>query len=399
MPAAQTFTAFFSYAHHDAEADPDLIEALTTRLEKRVSGKILNGRLEIWRDTKGLRTGARWDSAIEAAVRGADLLIVLLTPKWIESEYCRKEYLIFEEVEAGRDDGEYIAPILAEPVDNHEHHLLPDQKPVYESLHERQYFEILATNFLTFADRRRDAAVDRIAQDIAGIIERRRQSRLVEPRSAPGTIPRRRTPPAEFAYGAQDYNEVGIVSGKEAVIDRPRHGKERGVFAQVGFVERLFVRSDNGHRVEFGVRRAFVTVVNRGPGTLSQADEMRMKGLQRSAYYVPLHDKPDGITVCADPGPNRATLAELALPPTSGENYLARIATATDDVDAKKMEAEVRFALNPDKLYLRDGSGLNVSQKARSQIKAIIDASIRKGLTVDRNGDVRLPIPVRERER
>ena len=34
MPVAQTFKAFFSYAHHDAETDPELIEALTIRLEK-----------------------------------------------------------------------------------------------------------------------------------------------------------------------------------------------------------------------------------------------------------------------------------------------------------------------------------------------------------------------------
>ena len=66
----------------------------------------------IWRDEEGLRIGDQWAHKLEEAVRSSDILIVLLTPRWIDSDFCRKEYLVFEEVEATRNVGEYIVPIL-----------------------------------------------------------------------------------------------------------------------------------------------------------------------------------------------------------------------------------------------------------------------------------------------
>jgi len=106
MQTHRTFTAFFSYAHHDADTDPQLVEAFTVALEKRVNAKLTNARFMIWRDEEGLRTGDQWAHKLEEAVRSSDILIVLLTPRWIDSDFCRKEYLVFEEVEAARNVGE-----------------------------------------------------------------------------------------------------------------------------------------------------------------------------------------------------------------------------------------------------------------------------------------------------
>jgi hypothetical protein len=68
MPDHPTFKAFFSYAHHDAETDPALFDALTTTLEARVNAKLTNARFAIWWDQERLRTGERWDAAIEAEI-------------------------------------------------------------------------------------------------------------------------------------------------------------------------------------------------------------------------------------------------------------------------------------------------------------------------------------------
>ena len=40
MAEQRTFQGFFSYAHHDAETDPKLIEALTVELEKRATARL-----------------------------------------------------------------------------------------------------------------------------------------------------------------------------------------------------------------------------------------------------------------------------------------------------------------------------------------------------------------------
>jgi hypothetical protein len=86
----------------------------------------------------------------------------------------------------------------------------------------------------------------------------------------------------------------------------------------------------------------------------------------------------------------------LALPPASGENRLSRVATATTDVEASKVKAELRVTL--------DAKGLNlpveakVSQAKRSQITAIILEAARKRHQVTEKGEIRRSISVRERD-
>jgi hypothetical protein len=151
MQEHRKFTGFFSYAHHDADTDPGLVEAFTTALEQRVNAKLANARFEIWRDAQGLRTGDKWHKKLEEEVRKSDLLIVLFTPRWVESDFCRREYAIFEEVEAGRSVGEYIVPILARAIEKQEKHFNPDQKRVCARLRERQYAHALAAEFLNLS--------------------------------------------------------------------------------------------------------------------------------------------------------------------------------------------------------------------------------------------------------
>jgi hypothetical protein len=116
MAEQENFRGFFSYARHDGETDPGLIVALTTELEGRVNARLVNARFVIWRDTERLKVGERWDDTIDGELRCADLLIVLLTPRWIASEYCRKEFSLFEELEASRRIGQRVVPVLARPI-------------------------------------------------------------------------------------------------------------------------------------------------------------------------------------------------------------------------------------------------------------------------------------------
>lgn len=171
MQARRTFTAFFSYAHHDADTDPQLVEAFTVALEKRVNAKLTNARFMIWRDEEGLRTGDQWAHKLEEAVRSSDILIVLLTPRWIDSDFCRKEYLVFEEVEAARNVGEYIVPILARSIEKVEKYFTKDQAEVWARMSQRQYAKANAVKFLTLGEPGRTALIDDIAEDIEGRIE------------------------------------------------------------------------------------------------------------------------------------------------------------------------------------------------------------------------------------
>jgi hypothetical protein len=171
---SRTFKAFFSYSHLDARTDPGLVEALTRTLEDRVAVKLVNDNFEVWRDTEGLRTGDRWDARIEEALRISDVLIVLLTPRWIGSDYCRREYRIFEEVERERGGDEYVAPILARPLERQQSLFNEDQKSMWSRLNTRQHQPVMTIEFLKLDDDDRVVLVDKIADHIEEMLGRRR---------------------------------------------------------------------------------------------------------------------------------------------------------------------------------------------------------------------------------
>jgi hypothetical protein len=187
----ERFQGFFSYTHLDAEIDPDLIEALTARLEKRVTRKLTNASFAIWRDTNNLRTGDRWDERIGDAVRASQVFIVLMTPKWFESAYCRKEYQIFQQVERGIAVGEYVVPLLAHAVEKQIKRFNREQKAAYEDLNRRQYKKTIAADFLALTKDQREGLIDEIADDIEGMIERLRGKPASPPRAG-GATPSRR---------------------------------------------------------------------------------------------------------------------------------------------------------------------------------------------------------------
>jgi short-subunit dehydrogenase len=79
--------------------------------------RLANASLKVWGDER-IRIGAKWNNAIEEELRASHILILLLNPKWIESDYCRKEYTVFEQTESSRSSADYVAPILIMDVEN-----------------------------------------------------------------------------------------------------------------------------------------------------------------------------------------------------------------------------------------------------------------------------------------
>ena len=381
---------FFARLRQTAEQFTDL-----DRWYRLVSAKLINAELSIFYDVTRLHAGDRWDPTIDKALRQSDILIVLFTPSWIQSDYCRKEYLVFEEVERSYGGGGYVVPILARTIGGQEQHLTLEQRLVHDSLKDRQYFPMLASDFLLLDENARQKALEEVGDDIVGILERRRDV-AGSTSASEGPLPTRRTA-AEWQYlrSIQDFEEVDFISDEEVVIDQARD-RERGIYAQIDFAERLSVEGKHGNSIVFSVRQAYLTVENEGPGKLSQADDLRDPDSRQNAFFVRMYGAPNAISICIDPVPGKIGLAELALPPASGENRLSRVATATTDVEASKVKAEIRITL--------DAKGLNlpaeakVSQAKRSQITAIILEAARKRHQVNEKGEIHRSISVRERE-
>jgi TIR domain-containing protein len=370
-----------------------LITAFTTQLEYRINAKLANARFQIWRDEDGLRIGERWSDKIDDELRRAAVLIVLLTPRWIESEYCRKEFSVFEEVEALRGVGEYVAPILVRPIEQQERYLTSAQLDVRARIADRQYFKAIATDFLNLTEARRNAEIDKVADDIAGMIDRLRSLPRMPARSVIARRYTGRRGLREFSALAEDYAEVDFLRSSEVRVDRAKNHGERGVYAQVDFVERLYVKSSKAY-IEFGIRHAILSVAAAGPGQVRKLDGFNVQDVDRAAY-VSLQEFPEAVSVAMYASPTRG-LAELALPPTN-DNYWSQIATATAEVRADRLRAELRVSFSPYGLHIADGRSQPLSQATKRKIEAIIGVAIEKNERVGPDGRICRSVPIGER--
>jgi hypothetical protein len=321
----------------------------------------------------------------------------LLTPRWVESEYCRNEYAIFEEVEAEREIGEYVVPILGRSIGQQEKHFTEEQKSVYERICGRQHRSANAVEFVKLSNADRIELIDKIADDVEGMIERRRA--LASPSKSANQPTVRVRGSKEFDSRAQNYERVDFVTNGEVILDRPKNDGRRNVLAHVGFIERLYVEGRKG-RIEFGVRRAYLSITDDGSGRISKVDDLRGGDDRKTRYYTTLQDAPDAVTVCMDPPPGKSSLSELPLPPTRGENYLSRVATTAAEMKAEQIKAELLVSLDAEGLYLADGKF--ISPRTEAAIKAIMkvaDAKLARnnGQTIDASGLLRRSLPVRER--
>ena len=245
---------------------------------------------------------------------------------------------------------------------------------------------------------RQTTLIDALADDIEGMIDRLRAlppigfaiRPLVHGRSV-----------REFDAAAHNLENVDFLKSAEVVLDPRKQANEAAIYAQIDFFERLYVQGNRG-RIDFGVRRAFLSIANKGPGGLSKVTALKRGSGSLNVYYVTLHEAPKDISICVDPQIGKTAIADLALPPADNENYLSKIATATADVKISALNAELTLLLNAEGLYLADEKRAPLSPRMKNKIKAIMDIVIAKtAATTDQiitsKGMLRRKLPVRER--
>jgi len=118
---------FISYARDDDLPPPDkpdrkgfvtfLDEAL--RYEFRDLGP---KRPKVWRDTKRIADGAQFTPEIEEALKKASVLLVILSPNWMASTWCKRELETFAKYHGPDNVCERIVVVG-------KHHIDPDKRP------------------------------------------------------------------------------------------------------------------------------------------------------------------------------------------------------------------------------------------------------------------------------
>jgi TIR domain len=173
------FKGFFSYSHSDAEVDPQIVEALSSELERRVDAKLVNARFEIWRDKEKLRAGDDWNERIEMAIIAVHIFIILLTPKWISSDYCRNEFEVFKKSESTRNAGGFIIPIYARDIEGQAKYLDNDQKELYDRIKRIQYQQIIPRTFARLSANERIELIENVADPICAMLDRLRDKQEI----------------------------------------------------------------------------------------------------------------------------------------------------------------------------------------------------------------------------
>jgi hypothetical protein len=75
----QPITVFYSYSHRD--------ERLRKRLEDHLSGLQRRGHIQGWHD-RNIDAGSEWKTQIDSRLQSAQVILLLISPAFIASNYC-----------------------------------------------------------------------------------------------------------------------------------------------------------------------------------------------------------------------------------------------------------------------------------------------------------------------
>ena len=118
---------FISYARDDDLPPPDKPDrkGFVTFLDDAVRYEFKElgpERPKIWRDTKRIADGDQFTPEIEEALKSASFLLVVLSPNWMASHWCRRELDTFAKYHGPGGLREHIVVVAKRHVD-------PDKRP------------------------------------------------------------------------------------------------------------------------------------------------------------------------------------------------------------------------------------------------------------------------------
>ncbi|NJO67386.1 MAG: toll/interleukin-1 receptor domain-containing protein, partial [Leptolyngbyaceae cyanobacterium RM1_405_57] len=107
-PAAPApLTLFLSYSHKD--------EALKDELVVHLASLKRQGKIQAWQD-RDIEAGTEWDAEIKQQLESAEIILLLVTPRFIASDYCYDLEMqqAMQRHEAG---SARVIPIILKPCD------------------------------------------------------------------------------------------------------------------------------------------------------------------------------------------------------------------------------------------------------------------------------------------
>ena len=109
---------FFSYSREDDEDFRRALSALMLVISHELSARLgrSKGTFRLWQDREAIAPGEQWEAKIKSAIAQSVFFIPIVTPRAINSAFCRSEFEAFldSEFEGGKtyqaDKADWLEP-------------------------------------------------------------------------------------------------------------------------------------------------------------------------------------------------------------------------------------------------------------------------------------------------
>src|ERR1700686_3078967 len=101
---------FWSYSGSDDDADSGRLSQLRTLVKKELQLKVGREPVNIFQDVSAIPPGSKWERQIREAIDDSSFLIPIITPAFLQSEWCYREITLFIERQERLDRDDLIFP-------------------------------------------------------------------------------------------------------------------------------------------------------------------------------------------------------------------------------------------------------------------------------------------------
>jgi peptidylprolyl isomerase len=134
---------FFSYSRDDDESYKGRLSALREAIHQELSAQLGRSKkaFRLWQDREAIAPGKLWELEITNAVEQSVFFIPIVTPRAVNSDYCKFEFESFLTRERGLGRADLVFPILYVPVPALEDEARWRGHPVLSVIAKRQYVD------------------------------------------------------------------------------------------------------------------------------------------------------------------------------------------------------------------------------------------------------------------
>ena len=114
-PSSEPVSIFISYSHKD--------ETLREELDVHLASLKRQGKIQAWHD-RAIEAGTEWDTAIKQHLETAQVILLLISPRFMASDYCYD--LEMQRAIERHDQGTArVIPIILKPYNTISNEILP----------------------------------------------------------------------------------------------------------------------------------------------------------------------------------------------------------------------------------------------------------------------------------